>query len=51
MYFAFSNALRNNFPLLHGGMFQDKTIISGMWCLLHDKEHWCDPEASGLNIS
>jgi cytochrome P450 len=41
----FSNALTNNFLLLHGGMFQDTTIISSMWCLLHDKEHWCDPEA------
>jgi cytochrome P450 len=26
-------------------MFQDTTVIASLWCLLHDKEHWGDPEA------
>jgi methyl farnesoate epoxidase/farnesoate epoxidase len=37
--------LIDNFPLLHGFVFQDTTIILSLWCLLHDKEHWGDPEA------
>jgi cytochrome P450 len=40
-----SEVLTNNLPLLHGFVLQDTTVISSIWCLLHDKEHWGDPEA------